>query len=384
MFPTKSPGPDGFPAHFYQRHWDVCGEEVTRAVLRIVRGEEDAECINDTFLVLIPKVMSPTLLSQFRPISLCNVLYKIASKVIANRLKQILPDIISEEQSAFVSGRLITDNIITAYECLHFMKRSRAKSNSHCALKLDMMKAYDRLECPYLEAIMNRLGFAQPWIKVVMNMIKSVSFSVLFNAEKLEQFKPSRGIRQGDPISPYLFLIAVEGLSCLLKSVPQSSAFVGVQVAPTAPVVNHLLFADDSLLLFKASAEGAVEVSNLVNTYCNASGQRINNDKSSIFFSKGCPQAVRDNIKNTLNVHDEQLSDRYLGIPTDVGQSKNGTFKYLRDRVWEKIKGWMEKLLSYAGKEVLIKAVAQAIPVYSMSCFRLPRGICESVKSMIR
>ena len=179
MFPTKLPGPDGFPAHFYQRHWDICGDEVTRAVLGIVRGEESDNYVNDTVLVPIPKVLIPTHLSRFRPISLCNVIYKIASKVVANRLKIILPDIISEEQSAFVPGRLITDNIICAYECLHFMKKSRSRSNSHCALKLDMVKAYDRVEWAYLKAMMIKLGFAQQWVDIIMSMISSISFSVL-------------------------------------------------------------------------------------------------------------------------------------------------------------------------------------------------------------
>jgi hypothetical protein len=156
MFPTKAPGPDGFPAHFFQRHWNVCGTEVTAVVLRILKGEDDPTVINNTFIVLIPKVASPDELGQFRLISLCNVLYKIASKVVSNTLKVVLPDIISEEQSAFVPGRLITNNIISAFECLHFMKRKRAKEVRCCALKLDMKKAYDRVEWSYLRAIMLR------------------------------------------------------------------------------------------------------------------------------------------------------------------------------------------------------------------------------------
>jgi hypothetical protein len=209
---------NGVPAHFFKYHWDVCREEVTAAVLRVLPGQESLEIVNKTFIVLIPKVASPKELGQFRSISLCNVIYKIAPKVVANKLKVFLPEIISEEQFVFVCGQLITDNIIAAYECLHFMKRTKAKRHRFCALKLDMRKTYDRVEWSYLEAIMLKLGFSRVWVSLVMRLVSTVSFFVLFNGVQQEKFRPTRGIRQGDSISPYLFLLAAEGLSCLLKS----------------------------------------------------------------------------------------------------------------------------------------------------------------------
>jgi hypothetical protein len=215
-------------------------------------------------------------------------------------------------------------------------------------------------------------------------MVTSVSFSVLFNGSPLESFRPNRGIRQGDPISPYLCLLAAEGLSCLLKNRSQSSNFEGIKVAPSAPAVNHLLFADDSLLLFKASEGGAIEVQNVLNAYCKVSGQRINRDKSSVFFSKGCPNSARQQVKSTLEVNNETLSEKYLGMSSDVGRSRNGAFKFLKDRLWKRILGWMEQLLSAGGKEILIKSIAQAVPTYSMSCFRLPRGLSLHLNSLIR
>lgn len=254
-------------------------------------------------------------------------------------MKIILPAVISEEQSVFVPGRLITDNFITAYECLHYMKTRKVKSNRFCALKLDTMKAYDRMEWGYLRAVMIKLGISPRFMETIMRCVSSVSFSVLFNGGPMESFRPSSGVRQGDPISPYLFLLAAEGLSCLLKGQGVGVEVHGIQVAASAPEVNHLLFADDSLLFFGASNANAIRVLELLHKYCNASGQRINMDKSSIYFSKGVSEADRAGIKHILEVANESLSEKYLGLPMDVGKAKEGCFKYLKDRIWKHVQG---------------------------------------------
>ena len=383
MFPTKAPGPDGFPAHFFQRHWELCGDEVTDMVLRVLKGEDSPEEINKTFIVLIPKIASPKNLGQFRPISLCNVIFKIASKVLANRLKLILPEIISEEQSAFVPGRLITDNFISAYECLHYMKTRKVKGNRFCALKLDMMKAYDRIEWNYLERVMLKLGISARFTEIIMRCVTSVSFSVVFNGAKQDDFSPSRGLRQGDPISPYLFLLCVEGLSSLLKNSGPRYLAKGIRIGIHAPWVSHLLFADDCIIFSEASKKGADRIQTMIENYNRASGQLVNKQKSSVFFSPNTEHDVKMEVRNSLGIQNEALGAKYLGLPTAVGRSTKEAFEHIPEHVRSLVSGWCEKKLNAAGRDVLLKSVAQAMPIYSMNCFKLSSVTCKKITSSI-
>jgi hypothetical protein len=215
--PIKAPGPDGFPARFYQRNWDVLKKDVIKAVRHFFITGFMPEGTNDTSIVLIPKVENPTELKDFLPIGLCNVLYKVVSKCLVNRLRPLLGDIISENQSAFVPGRLITDNALLAFECLHFMEHGTSTNSSFCVYKLDLSKAYDRVDWHFLESTMHKMGFSHRWIQWIMACVTTVSYSIKFNGTLLEAFSPFRGLRQGDPLSPFLFLLMADGLSALLQ-----------------------------------------------------------------------------------------------------------------------------------------------------------------------
>ena len=182
------------PSLFFQTYWLDIGMDITQAVLSSLNSGSILKAINHTFITLIPN-KNPKKVTEFRPISLCNVIYKIISKVIANRLKPLLNSIISETQGAFIANRLITDNVLIAFESLHHMTTSCLGKKSFMALKLNMSKAYDRVEWAFLEKIMIKMGFKASWISLIMECVTMVSYSILVNGKPKGMIHPTRGIR---------------------------------------------------------------------------------------------------------------------------------------------------------------------------------------------
>ena len=194
MHPTKASGPDGMSTIFYQKYWKIVRADVTKMVLNVLNSNMSITDINKTNIALVPKVKHPTRMKDFRPISLSNVVYKLISKTLANRLKSVLPQIISKNQSVFLSERLITDNVLVAFKLMHYLDHKKEGKESFMAVKLDMSKAYDRVEWNFVEGVMKRLGFHEKWVGGIMKCVTTVSYSVLINGEAHGCIVPSKGL----------------------------------------------------------------------------------------------------------------------------------------------------------------------------------------------
>ncbi|CAL1404855.1 unnamed protein product [Linum trigynum] len=379
----KAPGPDGFSGKFYRRYWDKVGETLCREVEDFFESASMPEGWNDTHIVMVPKVDHPETIGQFRPISCCNFRYKIISKIMATRLKKWTPVLVSELQTAFIGGRLIQDNIIIVHEALHHFKNHKLGNRRDMMMKLDMKKAYDMVEWECLETLLRRYGFEERWCKWVSACIRTVRFSVLFNGEASESFSPSRGIRQGDPLSPFLFILMSNALTFLVDKAVMEERIKGIKLNARCPTLTHCLFADDTVIFGKANTQEAGKILEVINDYGAVTGQEVNVHKSSIFFSANVPAGEKNDIINHIGFASSNCHSKYLGVPTEWGNSKKETFYFLIQRM-EKMGGaWKSLLLSHGGKEVLLKSVIQAIPTFIMCLFLLPVSLTKKMDSLL-
>uniref|UniRef100_A0A8R7TCR1 Reverse transcriptase domain-containing protein n=1 Tax=Triticum urartu TaxID=4572 RepID=A0A8R7TCR1_TRIUA len=192
-----------------------------------------------------------------------------------------------------------------------------------------MMKAYDRVEWHYLAVIMSKMGFSASFVRLIMKCVSLVRFSVRVNGELLPYFTPSRGLRQGCLVSPYLFLLCAEGFTTLLNSYGGAHVDRGIRVSIHSPWINHLLFADDSLIFMQAREESAARRNDILRVYGLCSGRCVNRDKSSILFSPNTPKPVRASLKEVLGIFVEAFNERYLGLPTAIGKITSGSFNFI-------------------------------------------------------
>jgi hypothetical protein len=230
---------------------------------------------------------------------------------------------------------------------------------------------------------MFKLGFAPMWIEMIMACVKFVSYSVTVNGDVVEKIYPSRGLRQGDSISPCLFMLCAEVFSSLLHNAQMKGLISSVPTSKKGPSISHLFFADDSLVFCKANNVEWRGILKIIQTYERGLGQKINMEKTAVFFSRNtCVR--RKEIIGLSGLEEANRYDSYLGLPTLVGKNRIHTFKNIKEKVARKLHNWKSRLLSLAGKEVLLKAVVQAIPTYSMSVFLLPVSLCKDLNQLMQ
>ncbi|XP_024160415.1 uncharacterized protein LOC112167601 [Rosa chinensis] len=215
---------------------------------------------------------------------------------------------------------------------------------------------------------------------MVMQCVSRVRYSFLVRGRPQGYVIPSRGLRQGDRLSPYLFLIGTEGFSALLHQRMITGSLPGIKVCSDAPLVNYLLFGDNSMLYAQASVESCTVIQEVLEIYGKVFGQVVNFAKSSVVFSKNVHIDLQNYISSLLGVEVVESHAKYLGLPTYVGRKKTSTFQYIKERLSKKLTTWQGKLLSGAGKDILIRVVAQALPTYAMSVFQLTKSYCDDLE----
>nr|XP_020200447.1 uncharacterized protein LOC109786279 [Aegilops tauschii subsp. strangulata] len=337
---NASPGPDGFNVEFYLAAWEWIGEEVTHLVVNF---------------------------------------YKTA-----NRLKPHLPDYIDPAQQAFIEGRRISDNIIIAQEITHSFAL-KSWNNHAFMLKIDLAKAFDRLEWNFIVSALARKGLHDHFINLIYACISSPTFSVAINGQPSHKFRSSRGIRQGCPMCPYLFVIAINELSLALNEALATNNLQGISLGPNCPPIHSLLFADDPLVCGQATVQEATSMAQLIHHFCSISGQTPNWTKSAIMFSSHVSPAVIQELKQIFPVPNIDSNFSHLGHPLILpAKNRTAAYNFVLDKFVNKLPTYKANMLSHAARLELIRSVFSAIPVYYMANILFSKKFLIKLTAIIR
>ncbi|KAL3637949.1 hypothetical protein CASFOL_018397 [Castilleja foliolosa] len=376
----QSPGPDGFNFKFIKDFWDVLEDDIERSIIDFFENASFVKGINSTFITLIPKVRNPTSIREFRPISLIGGLYKIIAKLLALRMARVVESIISQCQFAFVRGRNILESNIIVNEVVD---ETLKKNKSIFLFKIDFEKAYDSIDHVFLLDILKGFGFDKKWCNWIKCCVSSASSSVIINGSPSSEFSMEKGLRQGDPMSPFLFLLVAECLGLMVQKAVSMGRFRPVRVGKKEVEVSMLQFADDTLFIGEANNENIFTLKSILRMFELWSGLRVN-------YNKSCLYGINVNKKDFedwsgfLNCNRGTLPFDFLGLKVGASFNRRRSWEEVENKLDTRIKSWEAKNLSFGGRIVLANAVLNAIPTYYLSIHRLPGGVCRKLRSKIR
>ncbi|XP_019263741.1 PREDICTED: uncharacterized protein LOC109241454 [Nicotiana attenuata] len=341
----KAPGPDGYVSQFFKDCWEIIREDLEAGVMEFFKIGKLLKAWNSTVLTLVPKSDHAESVVDYRRIACCNTIYKVISKMLTNRLKTVLPSIISPNQSAFVAGRTIAQNILICHDLVRLYNRKQTTSS--CLIKIDLRKPYDKVEWEFVAEMIHALEFPQQFIKWTMTCITTVQYEIAINGGLYGNIKGEMGLRQGDPISPLIFVLCMEYFT-------SKGTFQSV------------------LLLLRG-----------LKTFLECSGLTTNANKSNI-FSVNMRSHHQKGLLEITGHQKGNLAFRYLSVPISAKRLSKIDCEILIDKIATRIKGWGTRHLSYARRVQLVNSVLLHIHRYWATIFLIPKQVLKSITAMCR
>ncbi|XP_057770242.1 uncharacterized protein LOC130990061 [Salvia miltiorrhiza] len=382
MDSNSAPGPDGFSGKFFHSCWETLKTDVVKAVQTFFSRSYLPTGCNSSTMILIPKKEAVASVADLRPIVLSNFLFKIISKILASRLSVVAATHVSANQFGFISGRNIHDCVMLSSEGFNCMQRTNRGYNMAC--KIDIKKAFDTIRWEFIVQVLRANGYHETFIRWISIIFQSARLSILFNGKISGYFACSRGVRQGDPLSPILFGIAEDVLSRLISSCVDSRHLVPMGFSRNAHFPTHLFYADDIILFCTATVRNARKIQDILTYYGSISGQICSQEKSNIYFGSKVPTERRRAIQRAMGFAIGNLPVIYLGVPIFIGRPRASYFMPIFDRIVQKFARWKGLQLSIAGRLCLVRSVIQSSIVHSMMVYRWPKSLLHSLDKKCR
>ncbi|GJS09721.1 RNA-directed DNA polymerase, eukaryota [Tanacetum coccineum] len=376
---SKSPGPDGFTFEFYRKYWSLIDHDVVAAVTSFFSTGSFPPGCNSSFITLIPKSQEAKMVKDFRPISLIGSMYKIITKVLANRLSLVISELVSDVQSAFVSNRHILDGPFILNELLSWCKHKKSKA---LIFKIDFEKAFDSVRWDYLDVVLANFGFGLKWRSWIQGCLNSAMGSILVNGSPTSEFKFSKGLKQGDPLSPFLFILIMESLHLSFNNVVNAGLYNGIQIDESLNL-SHLFYADDVIFVGKWNSSNLSTIVNVLKWFYLASGLKINLNKSKL-MGIGISHDVVASAAKSIGCSILHTPFNYLGVKVGGIMSRLSSWDDVIAKLSARLSKWKLKSLSIGGRLTLIKSVLSSLPLYYMSSFKVPKGVLSKMESIRR